>query len=58
MGGLAGEEKLWLQLKGASFGDEDHVRIARELELLTSWLVSPDSWERRAEEFRFLMPLL
>lgn len=54
MGGMAGEDKLWLQLKGASFDDEDFQRIARELELLTGWLVNPDSWEKSVEEFRNL----
>lgn len=54
MGGMVGEEKLWLNLKGASFSDEDFQYIARELELLTGWLVNHDNWEKKAEEFRAL----
>lgn len=54
MGGMAGDEKLWLHLKGASFGEDDFQLIASELELLTSWLVNPDSWAESASEFRHL----
>lgn len=53
-GGLAGEETLWLHVKGASFGDEDLHGIARELELLTSWLVNPANWEKSANDCRAL----
>lgn len=55
MGGVAGEDKLWLHLKGASFGDEEFRQMAREFELLASWLVDPGSWDQSAGEFRRLV---
>lgn len=54
MGGMAGEDKLWLNLKGASFEEDDFQHMARELELLTNWLVNSDNWEKSAQDFRTL----
>lgn len=54
MGGVAGEDKLWLHLKGPSFGDDDFRQMAREFELLASWLVDPGSLEKNAGDFRRL----
>lgn len=54
MGGMAGEEQLWLNLKGASFGPEDFQHVARELDLLMNWLVKHENWDKKAKEFRTL----
>lgn len=54
MGGMAGEGKLWLNLKGATLGEAEFGRIADELERLVNWLVNSENWEKVAEGFREL----
>lgn len=54
MGGLAGEEKMWLRLRGATLGSKELDSIGAELGMLTRWLVSTESWGEEAQSFREL----